>query len=103
MTATNRCNAVDAEHQILAPKAHGNVTKISSSGTTARNGAALASGLYLLCASAACHYRQGSSAVEAAATDYYLPAGADRLLSVDDASDSYVAVIGTVDLYVMPT
>lgn len=68
---------------------------VTISAATARS-AQLAVGDWYLIASNDCNVRQGGAAIEAAATDHFVPYGVEFLIRVTTAdSDDRVAVIGT--------
>ena len=68
-------------------------TNVTVAGTTDSLGP-LDPGIYHLISTTACYIRQGVAAVEAAATDHYLPAGQERIFRVTAAAvDGYVAAL----------
>lgn len=71
-----------------------NPTNVAYTGTAAKNGSALAPGLYLLVASTACYFLQGDSDV--AATTSSIPLAADVVfgpIHVSGNADQYVSAI----------
>jgi len=78
-------------------------TKVSLSGTTARNSTALTAGHYRITATVDCYIVQGGSTIEADTDEYLLPAGAEIHRVVDSASSAYFAAItdgGTGSLFI---
>ena len=66
---------------------------------TAKTNKYAESGLVILVATAAMHFKFGAAGVSAATTsDYYLPANT-RLLCAVDTSKPYLRAIGTGDIY----
>jgi hypothetical protein len=79
---------------ILGRKLTAAPTQVAISGTTARNASELTAGRYFLKTTIDCFVKQGSSTVEAAATDYIIFAGEEAgPFVVSAASTGYFAAI----------
>lgn len=101
---TKRVPAVDAEFAALSPRLTGTVVTVSLTDSTARS-TQLPVGSYALCCATACFVLQGGDDVEAAATDYLIPAGTWVYFGVTGDSDDYLAGIlasGSDTLHLMP-
>lgn len=67
---------------------------VAYTGTAARSAQLTAGQFYYVCATTACHFLQGSVAVDATTSSNYLPAGAVVLVRVTDATaNGYVSFI----------